>query len=126
MSKQLWGEDAREFKPERFLDANGKANHQGSAKSVYSSLSNQHVLTFSGEKTQSDLSIAFLHGPRSCIGQRFAQAEFACMLAAWVGRFDTRFEADSPLAKGHIEYTSGITSKPKGGLWCKLTEVPGW
>ena len=47
-SKHLWGDDAKEFKPERWLNADGKANAKGSADSNYSFLT-------------------FLHGPRSCI-----------------------------------------------------------
>nr|OQO26998.1 hypothetical protein B0A51_07623 [Rachicladosporium sp. CCFEE 5018] len=129
-SKKLWGEDAHEFKPERWLDADGKANNKGGADSNFSFLT-------------------FLHGPRryttpyppprsiliavhlltkviSCIGQKFAQAEFACIVAAWVGTFETTFEENSPLATGEPEIKGGITSKPKGGLWVNLKEVPGW
>lgn len=105
MSEQLWGADAKEFKPERWLDADGHTNNRGSADSNYSFLT-------------------FLHGPRSCIGQKFAQAEFACLMAAWVGRFETRFEDGGALAKGEEpEIQGGITSKPKGGLWVQLKEV---
>ncbi|KAK6430844.1 hypothetical protein LTR95_012998 [Oleoguttula sp. CCFEE 5521] len=106
-SKKLWGEDAHDFKPERWLDADGKANNKGGADSNFSFLT-------------------FLHGPRSCIGQKFAQAEFACIVAAWVGTFETSFEENSLLATGEPEIKGGITSKPKGGLWVNLKEVPGW
>jgi cytochrome P450 len=68
---------------------------------------------------------AFLHGPRSCIGQKFAQAEFACLLAAWVGAFETSFEEGSPLHH-NVEVKGGITTKPAGGLWCDVKPVPGW
>jgi len=106
-STALWGADAIEFKPERWLNADGKANAKGGADSNYSMLT-------------------FLHGPRSCIGQKFAQAEFACLLAAWVGRYESRFEEGSLLAKGELDIKGGVTSKPKGGVWVKLDEVPGW
>ncbi|KAK4994245.1 hypothetical protein LTR28_000952, partial [Elasticomyces elasticus] len=49
----LWGADARDFNPERWLRP-GQAN-KGGADSNYSFLT-------------------FLHGPRSCIGQAFAKA----------------------------------------------------
>ena len=101
------GEDAHEFKPERWLNKDGKANAKGGADSNYAFLT-------------------FLHGPRSCIGQRFAQAEFACLLAAWVGRYESTFEEDSPISRGDFDIQGGVTSKPKDGLWCKLKEVPGW
>ncbi|EMC99927.1 hypothetical protein BAUCODRAFT_30348 [Baudoinia panamericana UAMH 10762] len=106
-STHLWGDDALEFKPERWLDADGKANNKGGAESNYSFLT-------------------FLHGPRSCIGQRFAIAEFACILAAWVGRFESSFEEGSPLTKGELEIKGGITMKPKAGVWVKLNELKGW
>ncbi|KXL48014.1 MAG: hypothetical protein FE78DRAFT_29505 [Acidomyces sp. 'richmondensis'] len=107
-STLLWGPDALEFKPERWLDADGRANNRGGADSNYSFLT-------------------FLHGPRSCIGQKFSQAEFACILAAWAGRFETEFEEGSPLAKeGMPEIKGGVTTKPKGGLWVKLKELDGW
>lgn len=93
-SKQLWGEDAQEFKPERWLDADGKANNKGGADSNFSFLT-------------------FLHGPRSCIGQKFAQAEFECLVAAWVGRFETSFIEGSPISKGEMDIKGGVTAKPK-------------
>lgn len=46
-STQMWGPDAHEFKPERWLDADGKANNKGGAESNFAFLT-------------------FLHGPRSC------------------------------------------------------------
>lgn len=100
-SKKLWGDDAQEFNPDRWMGA-GCAN-TGGADSNYSFLT-------------------FLHGPRSCIGQAFAKAEFACLLAAWVGRFD--MELANPDAK--LELQSGVTARPKGGLPVKLTAVEGW
>ncbi|KAK5113197.1 hypothetical protein LTR62_003533 [Meristemomyces frigidus] len=106
-STHLWGSDALEFKPERWLDAEGKANNKGSAASNFSFLT-------------------FLHGPRSCIGQKFAMAEFECLLAAWVGRLDTKFEEGSAISRGEFEIKGGITAKPKGGLWVEVEEVPGW
>jgi cytochrome P450 len=106
-STTLWGPDALEFKPERWLDVDGTSNNRGGADSNYSFLT-------------------FLHGPRSCIGQRFAQAEFACLLAAWVGSFEMELEKGSPHAEGEPEVEGGITSKPKGGLWVHLKETDGW
>jgi len=100
-NKQLWGEDAEKFNPDRWMGP-GRAN-TGGADSNYSFLT-------------------FLHGPRSCIGQGFAKAEFACLLAAWVGRFDIEFENKDYV----LEIGGGVTSKPKGGLMVRLNAVPGW
>lgn len=94
----LWGPDAREFNPERWM-APGQAG-SGGAKSAYSFMT-------------------FLHGPRSCIGSAFARAEFAILLAAWVVSFRTELEEPERV----IEVAGGITSRPKGGLRVKLTPV---
>ena len=107
VSTDAWGADAADFKPERWLDGDGRANNSGGADSAYSFLT-------------------FLHGPRACIGQRFAEAEFACLVATWVGRFDTRFEENSKLAHGFPEVRGEVTSRPKEGVWVKLKELDGW
>ena len=87
-SKELWGDDAGDFVPDRWLSP-GKAN-TGGAENNYA------YLTFS-------------HGPRSCIGQSFAKGEFSCLLAAWAWTFETRF-ADE---KYEMEIKSGLTAKPR-------------
>jgi cytochrome P450 len=102
-SPELWGEDVDEFKPERWLADDGHANNTGGADSNYSFLT-------------------FLHGPRSCIGQRFAQAEFACLIATWVGKFEMEL-VDKDFVP---EIIGGITAKPKGGLQVRLKIVEGW
>lgn len=106
-STDMWGPDATEFNPDRWIDADGRANNSGGADSAYSFLT-------------------FLHGPRACIGQRFAEAEFACLVAAIVGRFELRLEEGSALAKDPPEIKGGVTSRPKGGVWVHLTEIGGW
>ena len=100
-SQQMWGADASKFNPDRWM-APGKAGN-GGAESNYAFMT-------------------FLHGPRSCIGQAFAKAEFACLLAAVVGRFE--FELEEP--EGKIEIQMGITARPKGGLGVKMKVVEGW
>lgn len=61
-------------------------------------------------------------GPRSCIGQTFAKAEFNCLLAAVVGRFE--FELEPKDMK--IEYQSGLVQRPKGGVNLRMKVVDGW
>lgn len=100
-SEELWGPDADKFDPERWLGP-GKANTGGAA-------SNYAFLTF-------------LHGPRSCIGQAFAKAELACLVAATVGRF--RMELKDPDAK--LEVRRGASMSPKDGVLAKLTVLEGW
>lgn len=97
-STHLWGPDARAFNPERWLGP-GCANTGGAD-------SNYAVTTF-------------LHGPRSCIGKDFAKAEFACLVASLVGRFELQFEDEGYV----LQIQGGITAGPKGGLMVRLRDV---
>ncbi|KAJ5452995.1 hypothetical protein N7445_001178 [Penicillium cf. griseofulvum] len=99
--EELWGPDADEFNPDRFMGP-GKANTGGA-------VSNYAFLTF-------------LHGPRSCIGQGFAKSELACLIAATVGRFQMEFKF--PDAK--LEIREGATVSPKDGVLALLTPLEGW
>ncbi|RMZ82105.1 hypothetical protein DV737_g2173, partial [Chaetothyriales sp. CBS 132003] len=98
----LWGPDADQFNPDRWL-APGCAGSGGAS-------SNYAFLTF-------------LHGPRSCIGQKFALAEMACLVAALVGKFEIEIRDEDKNRK--IEVKTGVTARPKNGLWVTLKEV-GW
>jgi cytochrome P450 len=100
-SKELWGDDAGEFNPDRWM-APGQANSGGA-------VSNYAFLTF-------------LHGPRSCIGQKFAVAELAALLAAFVGSFE--FEMTEP--DEEIIIKGGITARPRNGMRVNLTRIEGW
>ncbi|KAF1963090.1 cytochrome P450 [Byssothecium circinans] len=97
---KLWGADAEDFKPERWIDENGRATMNGGAGSNYSFLT-------------------FLHGPRSCIGERFARAELRSLVAAFVGSF--RMEMANPGEKIIVGGT--ITSKPVQGMKLRLEGV---
>jgi cytochrome P450 len=100
-SKELWGDDAGEFNPDRWM-APGQANSGGA-------VSNYAFLTF-------------LHGPRSCIGLKFATAELAALLAVFVGTFE--FEMTDP--NEEIIIKGGITARPRNGMRVNLTRVEGW
>ncbi|PVI05707.1 cytochrome P450 [Periconia macrospinosa] len=98
---KLWGADAETFNPDRWIDAaSGKATMNGGAMSNYAFLT-------------------FLHGPRSCIGERFARAELRALLAAMVGCF--KWEMADPNEKIIIGGT--ITSKPVQGMKLKLVPI---
>lgn len=100
-STELWGPDAEEFNPERWMGP-GRAK-MGGAESNYA------------------LS-TFIHGPRSCIGSGFARGEFLCLVAAMVGRF--KIELEDP--DKEMEYKIGITVCPRDGVRAKLTPLEGW
>jgi len=95
---EFWGEDALEFVPERWL----KSSKMGNSTSNFSFMT-------------------FLHGPRSCIGERFARAELAYLVAAWVTKFETTLMDEDfvPVIQG------SITVKPKGGLHVKVKVLDG-
>ncbi|KAF9186133.1 hypothetical protein BGZ51_005631 [Haplosporangium sp. Z 767] len=59
-STAIWGYDAKEYKPERWL---------------------------SGEKPSSAKFVAFHHGPRTCLGQQFATIEAITLMAMLVQKF---------------------------------------
>lgn len=100
----LWGPDAMEFNPDRWIDKDGKVSITGSATSQYS---------FG----------TFLHGPRSCIGQNFARMELKCLLSAMMLNF--RFELMDPsiIDTEAVEPAGTVTIKPKGGMYLRLTEL---
>lgn len=98
-SKEVWGDDAAEFRPERWIGSD--KGHTGGAESACSFLT-------------------FLKGPRSCIGEGFARAELACLVAAWVGTFETRF-ADEDYV---MEVENGLSTRP-ARLKVKLKVVDG-
>ena len=81
----LWGPDSEDFVPERWIDKEtGRATMNGGSDSNFAFLT-------------------FLHGPRSCIGERFARAELRALLAAFVGSFEMK------LANPHEKVVVGGT-----------------
>lgn len=92
----LWGKDANEFRPERFLGDEGR----------------KKVLSFG--------FLPFSKGSRDCIGKYFAMLEAKIALAALITRYDgTPVDADKEV------YTAVITSVPKNGCLVKLARRSG-
>ncbi|KAI9835873.1 MAG: hypothetical protein M1819_001771 [Sarea resinae] len=100
-SESLWDEDPGVFDPERWLGP-GRANSGG------------------GENNYAFMT--FFQGPRSCIGQSFSKAEFACLVAALFGRFEMEM-VDKELKP---KLLGGITVKPGVNLMVKMKVVEGW
>ncbi|KAF3062012.1 Cytochrome P450 72A15 [Daldinia childiae] len=107
--KSMWGPDAHEFNPERWVPKgpDDKRAASGGATSNYAFLS-------------------FLHGPRSCIGLSFAKAEFACLLASWVGRFEFSLKNKEEEDERNVEIRGGITARPVKGMQVYATILDGW
>ncbi|KAH8675851.1 cytochrome P450 [Xylariales sp. PMI_506] len=108
--KQLWGPDADEFNPERWMPRDGA----------------DKLAASSGGATSNYALLTFLHGPRSCIGQAFAKGEFACLLASWVGRFAFELKNADELDEKNMLIKGGITARPANGLEVHTTIIDGW
>ena len=98
--RSLWGADADEWNPERWM-APGCSN--------------------SGGTTTNYAMSSFGHGPRKCPGQHFAQVILRCLLTALIGRFEVRLTNGSEMGKAR----SGLRNIPCHS-WAKLERVEGW
>ena len=112
MDRDLWGLDAHKFNPERWLPRDGDPAGD--------------KLAAAGHAVSNYAFMTFLHGPRSCIGQAFSRAEFACLVAAWVSRFEFELANEELLDEEKLEIKVGATAKPKNGLHCKVRVLEGY
>ncbi|KAG2155793.1 cytochrome P450 [Suillus bovinus] len=90
-SSAIWGPQAKEFKPERWLTEDGIS---GKAKEVQG---HRHLLTF-------------VDGPRTCLGKDFAIMEFKTVLSVLVKNFvfEMRDGLDTP-----VEIVRGLLPRPR-------------
>jgi cytochrome P450 len=90
-SSAIWGPDAKEFKPDRWLSEDGIS---GKAKEVQG---HRHLLTF-------------VDGPRTCLGKDFAITEIKIVLSVLVKNFvfEMRDGQDTP-----VEVVRGIFPRPR-------------
>ncbi|KAJ6782775.1 hypothetical protein PWT90_04132 [Aphanocladium album] len=95
-----WGPDAGTFNPDRWM-----AKGDGEDTAADRKTGSGGVSTNYGFAT-------FSHGPKSCIGQGFAKAEFACLLAGWVGRFDFALKDAELLDERKIKISKGLVARP--------------
>ncbi|PPJ60883.1 hypothetical protein CBER1_11207 [Cercospora berteroae] len=99
---KVWGADAEIFRPERWiLDETGPDGLRR--------INQGHNLY--------DL-ITFIHGPKNCIGQRFAKAGLRCLLAAVVFHFQWTTDARE-LPSGY----GVITLRPAGGMPLRFQKI---
>ncbi|EGX91908.1 cytochrome P450 78A3 [Cordyceps militaris CM01] len=112
----LWGADSHAFRPERWLVAGG--DDGGAAATAKEA-------ALGGASTNYAM-LSFLHGPRSCIGMSFAKGEFACLLAAWIGRFEFELRDKAMMDEANVTFEQLITSKIKGGVHVRMRVIPGY
>ncbi|KAH7921992.1 cytochrome P450 [Leucogyrophana mollusca] len=90
-SSALWGSDAKDFKPERWIHEDGISEK---AKEIQG---HRHLLTF-------------VDGPRTCLGKGFAVAEFKAVLSVLIKNFSFELR-DGPETK--IDLARGVLPRPK-------------
>lgn len=110
---KLWGPDAGVFNPDRWISAD-KHSDESNRKAA------------SGGADSNYAFMTFLHGPRSCIGASFAKAEFACLLAAWIGQFEFELANREELDMDKLDIRGGVTARPANGLHVHMRVVPGY
>jgi cytochrome P450 len=103
-STSEWGEDAAEFRPERWLQSGQEAT--GGGKSTFSNL-------------------GFSTGPRSCIGEGFAKGEGLALLAGIIGKFELSFAPGSEIELDKMNLFWGLTVRPTS-LRFRMQVVEGW
>ncbi|KAF8600974.1 cytochrome P450 [Ceratobasidium sp. AG-I] len=86
--KETWGEDANEFRPERWLESLPSSVMEANTPAIYSSM------------------MTFLGGPRACIGFRFSLLELKVLLSMLVRSF--RFTPTNTA----VEWRLGLTMTP--------------
>lgn len=111
---ELWGADAGKFNPDRWLNGG-----EGGGKE-------EQEFNGNGGAASNYAFLTFLHGPRSCIGMNFARAEFACLLAAWVGRFEFALRYAEDADEENLEIKAGVTSRPAKGMHVRVKVLDGW
>ncbi|KIP02197.1 hypothetical protein PHLGIDRAFT_122687 [Phlebiopsis gigantea 11061_1 CR5-6] len=105
-NKALWGEDADEFKPERWLSPLPKAVGEAHIPGVYANL------------------MTFLGGGRSCIGFKFSQLEMKVVLAILLRSF--KFlpgEKDIYWNAGSVNFPTIGKEGTKSAMYLKLERM---
>ncbi|KIK57951.1 hypothetical protein GYMLUDRAFT_45751 [Collybiopsis luxurians FD-317 M1] len=107
-SKALWGEDARDFKPERWITPGGVPSAVSAIPGVWGNM------------------LSFLGGPHACIGYRFALVEVKALLFVLVRafEFDLAVPEEDVIAKTSIVQRPHLKSEPEKGSQLPLLIKP--
>nr|VWO95436.1 Isochorismate synthase/isochorismate-pyruvate lyase MbtI (EC (Salicylate synthase) (EC (Salicylate synthetase) (YbtS protein) (Yersiniabactin biosynthesis salicylate synthase YbtS) [Ganoderma boninense] len=106
-NKAVWGEDALEWKPERWLEPLPKSVEEAHVPGIYANL------------------MTFLAGARACIGFKFSQLEMKVVLCLLVSRF--KFElSEKPFVWNFaaISFPSASYESPKPEMFLKVSLAP--
>ncbi|KAI9640865.1 hypothetical protein NHQ30_010706 [Ciborinia camelliae] len=127
--EKMWGPTARTFNPDRWISSDDESSHPHPHTNPHPHPQPQtHNPTHSrsGGSSSNYAFLTFLHGPRSCIGQAFARAEFAIVLATWIGRFEFALRDARLLDQRNLVIKGGVTARPGSALGVKVRVVDGW
>lgn len=106
--ERVWGPDASQFNPRRWLNADGSVNINGGCQNKY-------------------FNLAFMQGSRSCVAQGFSKAEMACVIGALVGSFSFELVDSDLLDESRMEIAVGsLSARPLHGLDVKFKYLDGW
>jgi cytochrome P450 len=116
-SPEVWGPDATEFRPERWITESddektieGGSGHRQAGSESSGSVRRPNQ---TGGASSNYQFLTFLHGPRSCIGQGFARAELRCFLASlMLGNFSWELG----MKEEDVKTGGAITIKPANGM----------
>lgn len=122
----LWGPDAHQFNPDRWMPSSRENGGGGGGDKGGAGGGGGVDRAKSGGASSNYALMTFLHGPRSCIGMSFARAEFACLLAAWVGKMEFELRDPEDADEDKIEIKSGVTARPAKGMHVRVKVLDGW
>lgn len=112
--KSIWGEDASQFRPERWITGNAASKSQFEY-AVFSKDSNDRdMLCLHSHQYQRNTSHLDA-GPRICLGKSMAELEGVFVLVSTLQRF--KFTLVNPK---EVTYTTSLTLPMKNGLRVKV------
>ena len=121
---KLWGDDAAEWNPDRFLSARAPMpdvpGWEGMAP--YDTELGPQSPLYPNEVATDFAFLPFGGGARKCIGDQFAVLEATVVLARVLQRYDFSFEG-SPDDVGMV---TGATIHTAAGLRMRVAKRPGW
>lgn len=106
----LWGPDADEFRPERWL---GEGEDMQQAQQPGDTRNRRDAYAF----------MTFGQGPRKCLGEHYTRAVMLCAIMSLFGRFRFIMPPDGDvLAAGRVSFAIVM----KAAIEARVQEVPGW
>ncbi|OLL25577.1 Cytochrome P450 94C1 [Neolecta irregularis DAH-3] len=93
---EIWGEDVLRFRPERWIDSEGKLKRESAFKYP-----------------------VFNAGPRICLGQAFATFELVVFISRIFEAFDVKRAVDVQKEED-VRYAESLTHPMVGGLWVRV------